>query len=125
MLFRSAWYDGPDDVLYQAPPASIYDPARHRLAVLDKDTAAAHIYNGITAARRVNPNLEFLLTVSPVPLGATFRAGCDVFTANLDSKNTLRLAARELSNQLDLDFSMLEGVHYFPSFEMAMAHPNT
>ena len=118
-----AWYDG-EDVLYQAPPENAFraNPHRYRLKVLDVDDVRGMLWNGILAARRVNPDLQFLLTVSPVPLTATFRDDCDVFTANLDSKHTLRLAAREMAGLVGPGGE--DGVFYFPSYEMALAHPH-
>ena len=119
-----AWFDGEDDCLYQAPPEHLFgqDPSRYSLRVLSVDQTLGHLWNGITCARRVNPDLRFLLTVSPVPLTATFRQDCDIWTANLDSKTTLRLAARELAGVVGVEG--LPDVHYFPSYEMAMTRPN-
>lgn len=52
---------------------------------------------------------KIILTVSPVPLNATF-AQTDVITANTYSKAALRVAAEELSRTKD-------EVYYYPSFE--------
>lgn len=53
-----------------------------------------------------------ILSVSPVPLYATFSSE-DVTVANCLSKSILRAVASELATQYD-------DVHYFPSFEMVM-----
>lgn len=50
-----------------------------------------------------------IVTVSPVPLTATYR-DADVMTANCYSKSVLRTAAEEITQTFDF-------VHYFPSFE--------
>ena len=60
-------------------------------------------------ARRINPQLRFVLTLSPVPLRATFRKEVDVWTANTESKAVLRTALAQF------------GKLYFPAYEIAMA----
>jgi hypothetical protein len=64
--------------------------------------------------RRHNPEIKFVVSVSPVPLHATFRADdCHVITANAHSKATLRVVAEEFArNNRD--------VFYFPSYEVVM-----
>jgi len=63
--------------------------------------------------RRANPDLRFILTVSPVPLTAT-ASGEHVLTATTYSKSVLRAAAGELvQKRPDVD--------YFPSFELITA----
>ena len=58
---------------------------------------------------KCNPNAKFLLTVSPVPLTATY-SGSHVLHANTYSKATLRAVAAELYRFDDVD--------YFPSYEI-------
>ena len=107
------WRHTTGDVVYQVPPKEVADDYYLDVAtVLD---IREDVVLGMEAAQSVNPNLKFVLTVSPVPLRATFRTDCDVFTANLDSKNRLRIAARGITDSM---------VDYFPSYEMAMADPN-
>jgi len=63
--------------------------------------------------RRINPDLHFLLTVSPVPLTAT-ASGQHVLTATTYSKSVLRSAAGHLiQTRADTD--------YFPSYELITA----
>lgn len=63
--------------------------------------------------RGINPNLRFLLTVSPVPLTAT-ASGQHVLTATTYSKSVLRAAAGQLFHtRVDTD--------YFPSYELITA----
>ncbi len=59
-------------------------------------------------------DFQMVVTVSPVPLITTF-TGKDVIIANMDSKATLRAAAAV--------FCRRDGVHYFPSYEMAAYTP--
>lgn len=62
-----------------------------------------------------NPDMRFIVTVSPVPLGATFRSN-DVLVSVSASKAALRAVAEELSRNHDC-------VDYFPSYEMVMNSP--
>lgn len=65
--------------------------------------------------RAVNPAIRFLLTVSPVPLTATM-SGAHVLVATMESKSILRAVAGLLSRNID-------GVDYFPSYEIINATP--
>ncbi|HEY1772217.1 MAG TPA: GSCFA domain-containing protein [Gammaproteobacteria bacterium] len=59
-----------------------------------------------------HPELQIVVTTSPVPLSATF-SGQDIVTANTYSKSTLRAVAQ--------DFAAAHGnVQYFPSYEIVM-----
>lgn len=64
-----------------------------------------------SSVRRLNPRANLLVTVSPVPLHATF-AQRDVRIANMRSKSTLYAALHEFIDDN-------RDVHYFPSFEHA------
>lgn len=63
--------------------------------------------------RRINPNLCFLLTVSPVPLTAT-ASGQHVLAATTYSKSVVRSAAGYLTQ-------IREDIDYFPSYELITA----
>ncbi|MGO4145619.1 GSCFA domain-containing protein [Paenarthrobacter sp. YAF11_1] len=65
--------------------------------------------------QRHNPNIKFLLTVSPVALAATATED-HVVVATTYSKAVLRAAAGDLSKRHD-------DVAYFPSFEIITASP--
>jgi len=65
-----------------------------------------------TVVKQRNPKCRFIVTVSPVPLQATF-TGQDVVVANMFSKSTLRAVAGAFcAAHPDAD--------YFPSYEMVM-----
>ncbi len=66
--------------------------------------------------RSVNPSARVILTVSPVPLEATY-APNHVLTSTTYSKAALRVAAEELSAAHDW-------VEYFPSFEIITGNFN-
>ncbi|MEP6708508.1 MAG: GSCFA domain-containing protein [Verrucomicrobiota bacterium] len=57
-----------------------------------------------------HPDVQFVVTVSPVPLMATFSTE-DVVIANTYSKSLLRAAAQEWA-------AAHQNVHYFPSYEI-------
>ena len=61
----------------------------------------------------VNPEVQVILTVSPVPLVATYE-GRHVLVSNTYSKASLRVVAEETSNAYD-------AVQYFPSYEIITA----
>jgi len=61
-------------------------------------------------AERANPDIRFLLTVSPVPLTAT-ASGEHVLAATIYSKSVLRAVAGQL-------FHERANVEYFPSYEI-------
>jgi len=58
------------------------------------------------------PDKQVILSVSPVPLGSTYR-DMDVGTANTESKSTLRAVAGQICREYS------SNVTYFPSYEMA------
>lgn len=64
--------------------------------------------------KEFNPNLKLIVTVSPVPIHATFRGKDNhVVTANCHSKSTLRVVAESFCQSH-------EDAWYFPSYESVM-----
>ncbi len=64
-----------------------------------------------------HPGFQVVVTVSPVPLMATFSTE-DVVIANTYSKSTLRAVAQEWA-------AAYENVHYFPSYEIVLNSERT
>jgi GSCFA family len=60
--------------------------------------------------REINPNLRFILTVSPVPLTAT-NSGNHVMVATMESKSILRAVAGQTAGERN-------DTDYFPSYEL-------
>lgn len=60
--------------------------------------------------KEMNPKVQVVLTVSPVPLHRSFNTH-DIFVNNYESKCTLRAVAGQICREYDW-------VHYFPSFEI-------
>jgi hypothetical protein len=98
-------------VFWRGVPESIYDADRHHFRLTSVEENENNISRTIEVVRQANPEAPIVLTLSPVPLGATFR-GISCMTADAVSKSTLRIA---------LDRVMAEGypnVYYWPSFEV-------
>lgn len=119
--YVEAWYDNKMGIYINAPaPASLVkeDPTRfsfHVLGYQDVLKGMNDIYE-LLKKHRTKP-MRMLVTVSPVPLLATFR-DMDVLVANTYSKSVQRAALEEFSNSN-------EGVDYFPSYEfVTMSDPN-
>ena len=103
---------------YQMCPGTVggkFDPQRH----VFRNYAYPEIYQTLDTAlskmKTWNPELRFLLTVSPVPLTAT-ATGAHVLVSTHYSKSTLRAVAGDLAQANDW-------VDYFPSYEMIATPP--
>lgn len=70
----------------------------------------------IRKLRLVNPKAKLILTVSPVPLAATYEPN-NVLVSTAYSKSVLRVAA-------DIVSRSCENVYYFPSFEIISGNYN-
>lgn len=68
------------------------------------------LFSFITEIKKVNKKIKFLLTVSPVPLIATYEDQ-HVLLSTTNSKSILRVAADEASRKF-------KDVFYFPSYEL-------
>lgn len=99
--------------LNHAPPPAVLKatPDRYALDVLSYDEMLADL-NGIHAllAQHGHPEVKMVVTVSPVPLHATFRDQ-DVIAANTYSKSMQRTVAEAFVLSHD-------NVAYFPSYEI-------
>lgn len=111
-----AWVDTKTGLTLPTAPGTIagtFDPDRYVLKVYGH----REVYDDFLAVRAilkaVNPDIRFLVTVSPVPLTAT-ATGAHVLSATTYSKATLRSAAGQLQEELD-------DVDYFPSYDLITA----
>lgn len=85
--------------------------ARNKHATVQSpDSIAAQVEEAIGYFRRINPSLEVVATVSPVPLDATFQKNLSIISADCLSKSTLRYAISLLCDPE-------KRIYYFPSFE--------
>jgi len=100
------------DVFPLAPGVSggTYDPNRYDFLNSNVDEVRSDLRIFLWHLKSVNPKVRVLLTVSPVPLIATFE-NRHVLTSTAYSKSVLRVAAEMAIQEFDW-------VDYFPSFEI-------
>ena len=91
-------------------------PERFRFVDYGYDATLADMEEMLGLIREhCHPEMRFVVTVSPVPFGATFK-DADVIVANSASKSVLRAVAEELFRRHDF-------VDYFPSYEIVLNSP--
>lgn len=108
-----AWRSRDGGAIYPTAPGvagGAFDPARHEPVNFKVQEVIADLDLFIDKARSVNPKVKIILTVSPVPLKATFEDR-HVLQSTVYSKSVLRVAAQNAADTR-------EGVVYFPSFEI-------
>jgi tetratricopeptide (TPR) repeat protein len=112
---------GMNEVWFLKSDKSVLSRSPWRLAsylvekkVLTVDENVNELQKMLDTWRIFNPDLKLIISVSPVPLHATFRGNEQhVVTANAHSKAVLRVAAETFAGRN-------EGVYYFPSYETVM-----
>ena len=106
------WVDRETDaVFWRGVPAHVFEEGRHEFRLSTVEENEANIREIVELVRSVNADAPIVLTLSPVPLRATFR-DISCLTADCVSKSILRVA---------LDRALADapqGVHYWPSFEL-------
>lgn len=114
-----AWRSVEDGMVYPLAPGvagGSYDPQRHEFVNFKAAEVVADMLRLIDELRQVNPRARVLLTVSPVPLMATYEPR-HVLTSTTYSKAVLRVAAQEIVDQR-------ADCAYFPSFEVITGNFN-
>ncbi|WGD30516.1 GSCFA domain-containing protein [Ancylobacter sp. WKF20] len=111
------WYDEPTgEVFWRAIPKDRYDATRHKFRVATHAETLANITAIHALIRKFRPDATIILTVSPIPLTATFRP-VTCLSANAVSKATIRSAVDEFINAtMPTD----ERLFYFPSYDIVM-----
>ena len=108
-----AWFDKKSGIYVNAPPlrgVAAEQPDRFELHILQYEEVIASLRDLIALLGRVcPPGHRIIMTVSPVPLIATFTTS-DVAVANSYSKAVLRAAVGALVEEYD-------HLEYFPSYE--------
>lgn len=106
------WYDEPTgEVFWRAVPADKFDPARHKFRTATVQENTDNLRHMLALIREYRPDAKVVLTLSPIPLTATFRP-MSAMVANGYSKASLRCAIEDVVG---------EGVYYFPAFEMVQS----
>ena len=107
------WCSQLDGWVFPLAPGSAggaFDRSRHRFWNAGVNDVRADLEQAMELAHRHNPNLRLVLTVSPVPLIATYEP-CHVLTATTYSKAVLRAVAGEMARDH-------QWCSYFPSYEI-------
>lgn len=108
-----AWQHKPTGLVYPLAPGVAggqFDEAVHGFVNFNVDEVRADLRGLIQKIQAVNAGAKIILTVSPVPLAATFEAR-HVLQSNTYSKSVLRIAAGEIAQAN-------AHVEYFPSYEI-------
>lgn len=109
------WYDKiSGEAFWRAIPASMFDDARHGFRLTSVEENRANVEAMLDLIFAARPDAKVVLTLSPVPLMATFRPVSCV-TASAVSKAILRVAIDDVIRQ------QRPNVFYFPSYEMVTA----
>ena len=108
------WYDEPTgNVFWRTIPKDAYDPARHKFRLSTVEENRDNIRAIYDLIRRYRPEAKIIVTLSPVPLIATFR-DVSCITANSVSKATLRVAVDEVVREVRDEGHLF----YWPSYEL-------
>ncbi|QYK40883.1 MAG: GSCFA domain-containing protein [Paracoccaceae bacterium] len=107
------WEDVRDGAIYPLAPGvagGVYDPACVRFRNFGVADSLADLMAALNFVRARNPDVRLLLTVSPVPLNATYE-NRHVAVATTFSKAVLRVVADAAAGALPM-------CAYFPSYEI-------
>jgi hypothetical protein len=108
-----AWMNGKGGIALPLPPGAVANRAGFGPYIFKNfsvEDVVGHLDAFIADVRSINPELKMILTVSPVPLVATYEDH-HVLLSNTVSKSILRVAADIIAREHD-------GIAYFPSFEI-------
>jgi hypothetical protein len=111
-----AWRSRADGAVFATAPGvngGVWDPERYEFVNFGVDEVRDGLFAFCESIRSVNPDVRILLTVSPVPLIATYEDR-HVLVSTTASKAVLRVAADEAHRRFDF-------VGYFPSFGLISA----
>lgn len=113
MGLTESWVDRRDGAAFPVAPGAVssgVDPADFGFMNGDYATIRSEMTEFLAELARVNPKARVILTVSPVPLIATYTE-TDALSATTYSKAVLRAVAGDLAERS-------AQVFYFPSFEI-------
>jgi hypothetical protein len=108
-----AWRDRRDGAVFPIAPGvsgGDFDPSLYEFVNFRVEEVQRDLLDLIDRVTAINPKIRFLLTVSPVPLVATYEKR-HVWSSTVLSKSVLRVAADEAEKSR-------QNVLYFPSFEV-------
>lgn len=106
------WYHKPDGYVYPlVPPVQVYDESKHGFRLTTYEENLANLERVYELFVQNNPTGRIILSVSPVPLRATFRP-MNAIIANTATKAMLRAVADAFVSKHE------DRVTYFPAYEM-------
>nr|WP_208324952.1 GSCFA domain-containing protein [Novosphingobium sp. PhB55] len=108
-----AWRSRDDGTVFSAAPGVLggaFDSNRHEFVNFSVEETYCALRDFLAKFHAINPTAKALLTVSPVPLIATYEDR-SVLASNAYSKSVLRVAA-------DMTIRDHDWVDYFPSYEI-------
>lgn len=114
-----AWRSKVDGAVFPLAPgvaAGEMDFDKYEFVNFTTDEVTRDLMEAISKIRAINPRVKFILTVSPVPLAATYESR-HVLVSTTYSKSVLRVAA-EAATKATHD------VFYFPSYEIITGNFN-
>jgi hypothetical protein len=114
-----AWQSREDGTVYPVAPGvsgGSFDPARHEFVNFGVMQVMSDLNEFLQRLKAINPAVKMILTVSPVPLIATYEPR-HVLVSTTYSKSVLRVAAEEAIKKFDW-------IDYFPSFEIITGNYN-
>ena len=110
------WYDEhTGNVFWRTIPKDAYDPSRHKFRVASVEENRDNIRAIYELIRKHRPDAKIIVTLSPIPLIATFR-DVSCITANSVSKASLRVAIDEVVRETRDDGHLF----YWPSYELIL-----
>jgi hypothetical protein len=115
-----AWRSRIDGTVYPLAPGvagGAFDPAKHEFVNFDVIEVLADMEAFLAVLRSMNPRVRVVLTVSPVPLIATYEPR-HVLVSTTCSKSVLRVVADMLYRRHP------DYVEYFPSYEIITGNYN-
>lgn len=105
------WFDKKTGKAFaEPPPSSVFNEHDHGFKLLSPSENIENLQSALDLLKRQNPNIQVILTVSPIPLRATFLKRSAIVSNNV-SKSSLVWAAHEIVDKYNW-------VHYFPSYEI-------
>lgn len=113
------WFDTLHHCYLNKSPSKkmvLHHPGRfqlHRMGVEEAAERLTRVVELLNQHSGQKPGKKILLTVSPIPMEASFMP-VDAIMANAYAKSVLRVVAEQISQRFD-------HVDYFPSFEMALS----
>jgi hypothetical protein len=107
------WQNIDNGTYYPIAPGVVagnYDAARHKFYNSSQDEVKNGLELFVNKVKDINSDVRFILTVSPVPLAATYEKKHILVSTNY-SKSVLLSAAHETSKKFNY-------VEYFPSYDL-------